>query len=380
MNKKAWLKIIFTIPIPLAFFLTNFFVDPSCLYFNRAVTRKIVVGMQKGLKIENISNLDERFLQKEIINNLSKAPETILIGSSRSMEIDSENVKSNNFFNNSLSGLVLEDLLAIIGIYFEKDLVPKNILIEVPPWFFNEFNDQIRWAANFNYFHKMTHRLNVGIKMTERFNYLKKLNFKNNLVEIFNPGYFQSSLGLIVNSIINKKNFYRNRLTSAPSKEFTILYPDGHRFFPEVIDSNAEIKRKALHYALGNPHYEMKKFTKIDQQYMIIFNLLCIFLNRDRKINLTLFLPPYHPVAYKKMMDSQILRIIGQVEYIIKIIASKLRLKVIGSYNPSAIPSLLEDDFRDPSHLKKSGINKLFKDGSGPRSQDSFSSDLRCDA
>ena len=97
-----------------------------------------------GHNVANIGNYDERLLQKDIIQNDQRQIDIIVLGSSRSMQINSQTIndifQDQIFFNHAVSGASVEDYIAILDLYLEKNALPSTIIIGVDPWILNSNN------------------------------------------------------------------------------------------------------------------------------------------------------------------------------------------------------------------------------------------------
>jgi hypothetical protein len=77
-------------------------------------------------------------------------------------------------------------------------------------------------------------------------------------------------------------------------------------------------------------------------------------------VEVILFLPPYHPVAYELLMDEESYRIIDDVENYIRNIAAERGIQVCGSYDPGMY-KLEGTDFVDGMHLHRNSMAKIFR-------------------
>jgi len=85
------------------------------------------------------------------------------------------------------------------------------------------------------------------------------------------------------------------------------------------------------------------------------------FVKRLQKkgIRVIFYLPPYHPMAYQRLMKNPKYAIINDVEKYTRLMASKNKIQVIGSYNPEHL-NLSGEDFFDAIHAKEPAIKKIF--------------------
>lgn len=182
MNQFIKKTTAFSIIILIILISINYFGDAAKL-FNIGYEKKIASIISEGNYVTNISNYDERILQKEIINNTNKRPDILIIGSSRIMLINNTYFPNQRIINNSVSGAGIEDIIAIYQMYKTKDLLPNRIIIGIDPWLFNENNEQKRW-------------LSLKDEYNAFFNKPPSVNLKNKieLKELLSFSYFQNSI------------------------------------------------------------------------------------------------------------------------------------------------------------------------------------------
>ena len=78
-----------TITGMLAVAATNYCVDPAQLFSGGNYEQGVADILLSGNNVANVSNYDERLLQKAYVNNLKRRNDVIVLGSSRSMQIKS---------------------------------------------------------------------------------------------------------------------------------------------------------------------------------------------------------------------------------------------------------------------------------------------------
>ena len=108
-------------PILIILVSVNYFGDAARI-FDPEYEREMSEILMSGRFITNINNYDERVFQKEVINRMAKAPEVLVLGSSRTMLINSSYFPGQTFFNNSVTGASIEDLISLFQVYKEKKI------------------------------------------------------------------------------------------------------------------------------------------------------------------------------------------------------------------------------------------------------------------
>jgi hypothetical protein len=105
------------------------------------------------------SNMDERQFIKFRIQFENLSPNTIVLGSSRIMQIGEHNY-NNKIINLGVSGASIEDDIAIADIATKK-FKPSTIFIGLDPWLFNSQSGQERWKSLSNEYFSALGTLNT---------------------------------------------------------------------------------------------------------------------------------------------------------------------------------------------------------------------------
>lgn len=336
--KKFIIKTILSIlPVFILLVSVNYFGDAARL-FDSGYEKRMTTILFSGKYITNISNYDDRVFQKEIIENIKNTPETIVIGSSRTMLIDSSFAGGGRFFNHSVSGASLEDEIAIYQIYKENKKLPKNIWLGIDPWFFNEDNGQERWKSIGEYYSRFFN--NDTEENSELYKYSELISFS----------YFQSSLKKLPAVISGKDNPVAT--TNLYNKTNTKLTDGSITYGKTYREASPEkVRSKAEQYLTGEL-YSLDHFNEISPE---LWNNFEKFISELKKynINISLILTPYHPIVYNRIKDDYKQVIV--LEEKLRSFAELNNIKLHGSYNPEKI-NLDENHFFDGMHCKREGI------------------------
>ena len=190
--KRFGLKIWLLLPIILLVITLNLYKDPANLFRGSAYEKGIASLLLQGWNVKNISNYDERLVQKYYINGLAERKDVVVLGSSRAMMIDSKMFPGRRFFNNSVSGASLEDHIAIYELYREKKLEPATVIIALDPWLLNRYSGQSRWRSLQSEYVAATSRFTQS--QASLFGSAAGTAEAAKLLELISPSYFQQSL------------------------------------------------------------------------------------------------------------------------------------------------------------------------------------------
>ncbi len=142
------LKALRFVPLLVLIVAVNFMVDPAHLFDrHHAYERGLAQLLAERVNVENVQNYDHRLVQRYYVEQLSRRPEIISIGSSRSYQIRNEFFPGRFFFNNSVSQASLEDYVAIYGMYDGRSLRPATIVLGLDPWILNGHRNLTNWQS-----------------------------------------------------------------------------------------------------------------------------------------------------------------------------------------------------------------------------------------
>lgn len=341
---------LIVLPLPLLVAYINYTVDPAQLY-HAFVAEEVAAGIVASRSnVTGMVNHAERQFQRYLIQRLSKIPETIVLGSSRSMQIG-EGIFA-DVKNHGVSGAVLEDYLGIFYEYVKRNQFPKIVVLGLDPWLLNARHGQIRWRALENNVKKLSSIL--GLKYSYGWGSFEVAQ----LVNLFSISYFQESLLYWKDG----KHYQLPQATSLIEGEDAIRHYDGTWAYDEKyrMKPQEQVEREIA----GQTDMEsifLGSFTEIgveESQKLISF-----IHYLKSQVQLVFFLPPYHPLLYKRLMEAPISRIITKAEDFFINLADKDGIPVFGSFDPKKC-ELKPSDFYDGLHPKQKAVEKIFKDRS----------------
>lgn len=342
MRRFIYKSLIISLPILFLLIIVNYFGDGARI-FDSEYEKEMADILFNGSFVTNISNYDERVFQKELINRMNNAPEILVLGSSRTMLINSAYFPNQTFFNNSVSGASIEDIIALFQIYKVRNILPKKIIIGIDPWLLNENNGQSRWKS-LEYFYNIYNKQNDSQITTSS---LHKYG------ELFSMSYFQASIKGIpklffgtTRPIPTQEKF---NATNTKLSDGSLVYSADYRNATQNI-----INSKIDGYINGNI-YSIENFESISDDIWFEFQE---FISTLKKENITVefFLCPYAPKVYEKVSISY--PNVEKSENLIVGFAKANGIKVYGSFDPYGL-GFDETYFYDGMHCKEKGIEEI---------------------
>jgi hypothetical protein len=330
---------------------TNFSVDPAHVFENNNYEKSIARFLTEGKNVANVSNYDDRQVQKYYIETIKIIPEVVVLGSSRSMHIGSEQFPGKSFFNNSVAGATIEDYLAIYEIYMERAAIPKTIVIGADPWILNQNNGQNRWQSIKGNYQAMMYRLHLKNNLLAGILSQGALE-QDKLAQLINFEYFRES----IKCLRQDRHIYA---TAAREGEAMIKLSDGSVSYDKAFRERtpAEVMKTASEFDRDVP-YSMGGFKELDRDLRETLEKFIDRLKGDG-VGVILFLAPYHPLTYENLRrSSKYGSILQEAETYFRDLARRNGIRVLGSYNPSGWCA--PEEFYDGMHPRKICLNRLF--------------------
>jgi peptidoglycan/LPS O-acetylase OafA/YrhL len=329
INTKTVYKIIFTLILTLL----SFHVMNSKTFSNSSKngTEAQLAKILSNTKFVNATRLDERQFIKYRILYQKENPDILVIGSSRAMEIGSEMLKSKSL-NLSVSGASIEDHIAITGMALNK-LNIKKIILGADPWLFNKYSNQNRWKSiGKDYFYILTE--------IENNNFIKDI-YKNSSDK---KKYFYEYPFVNIYNLLNIRSLNR-KLDN--NKKLGIIYKDGRRL-PNKNEKKLKIKGRVIKYSMDPYEFSYEKYD--------LYKKFIYYLKTKYNIEIILFLTPYYETSYNLSIKDNEFYIYAEDKF--KLLAKQLKIKILGSFDPS-INKCKKNEFHDDYHPNRKCISKI---------------------
>ncbi|MDD3324194.1 MAG: hypothetical protein PHN38_03625 [Sulfurospirillaceae bacterium] len=321
----------------------NYKIDYAGFFNQKLYLVDVANEMINGNSVVGLKNYDEKLLQKIIINKFVQEPDTIVLGSSRSMLVRYDFIPKSGdifYYNHAVSGAVLGDMIDIVKEYKTKGNLPKRIIMGIDPWIFNRVNG----AENL--------RNLLGMKSLEK-KELDGVKYKN----LVNFEYTKENV-LFFYRNFNHQGQYSIAKNSEGINDY-VLDKFGSHYYPNVVD--AEIERvlagEKKQIQVDNRYYELLGFKMLSNTE--VFEQFIHYL-KENKVEVVLFLHPYHPEIYPLLLNHDTFRMILKVENYVKDFSQRNDIQILGSYNPS-LYEIKKYDYADGQHGKEIVYQKIFE-------------------
>ncbi|MDR1913151.1 MAG: hypothetical protein LBQ68_01525 [Clostridiales bacterium] len=333
--------------------ITNLIIAPISMS-HQEFENSMAAYLVNGDTIYYKTNYNEQLVQALYIQNLDKAEISVVLGSSRSMLLSKEITSYESQYNNSVSGASFYDIVAILGMYYKRGILPRRVVIEISPWNFNDQYPDNRLLAiyenDYNEFYS---------KLDHSTDFENKISILSNALSFV---LFQDSLETICKDLLNIFYVSKKLYTTKPDDTYYTKYPDGSIEYGSATTEMPynEILDKIHQASDGNERMlssRMQGFSEIGEKNVKQLNALLSWI-RENEIDVTIYLSPFAPAIYEYCMSTDY-SIVADVEEFLVSMSNKYGAELRGSYNPVNI-GLADTDFYDCIHPRKEATKSIW--------------------
>lgn len=343
--------------LPVLFYVVwiNYTVDCSGTFQGDQYLREVANMLLSGQDVVGYEQLNERQrdVMELIVNQMDSAPDTIVLGSSRIMQMNTEIAQTDSLFNCALTGADWYDMLGTFYLFDKANKLPKNVIIGFDPWLLDTSPDSTDARSNKQlYAEFLSTRLNIPTEYE-----VQDPNKK--WQALYSLSYFQGNIAYMMGSKDGVKKpqpvegdtFMQN--TEVKRSDGSLVYSYEFR-----TRQQSDVDNDAL--GQTNNFFRMEEYTVPDAERLEILEKFLTYM-QEKGINVILVLTPYHPLVYDNALEkADHYTGFFATEPAVHRIADKLGIPVYGSYNPYAIPNTTGADFYDGIHVRGECIARYF--------------------
>ena len=316
-------------------------VDPAFV-LNATYMNKVILGVQQGYNVTNLTNLDERKFKRSIAQAHSNEEISFLIiGPSQIMTASKEAFPDTcSMLNLGMSACRIEDYIAMYEICKEYNISYKNIIIAIDPSLFNGSCEEKRWESNSLYYYRFFGKKDKS-QISKIYAYIKNL---------FSLSYFQESWKMLMSSGLPEVKYtdiFENELSTYDANG-SLTYGKKYRETPQ-----SETDSLALYWEHGT----FMNYTEISHDKKEQFEQLINALKSD-STKIYFAFCPYHPLFYPRLTNGY--GFSKAVDYLYNY-AQENDIKIIGSYNPNEV-GFDNTFYYDAAHARKVHINNMIRE------------------
>lgn len=359
--KRLIYFLLFSIPVISLLILVNYKADPGNL-FGAAPEKMVQLFMDGKSAYVKSGNVEEREVDKKIIETINEAPECIAVGPSLVRWVNSDMIGNDSFYNLGMSSGNGYDVLAIFGQLKNNDKMPKEVLFCVDTLFFDQtfidnnptylpYENDLRTALDM-----------IGSDTKINASSLEILSSKTEKYEqLFSLTYFQSSIKYLQ---LNK--FSNPNKIGEPSADYKGAYylKDNARIsaYDREHISKEDVEKEMQKYISGESNSTLTSAITpnkhLSDEQINNFKKLINYLQKNNT-KVKFFLHPFPPSIWDYIQNSKAFPMIEELDTFIRKYAQENNIPITGSYNPYDL-GCKNEDFQDYRHMKTERLYKYF--------------------
>ncbi|MEI6090064.1 MAG: DUF1574 family protein [bacterium] len=368
MYKKFFIRLsLLVIPLVILILFVNIKVDSGFVIHNRSteIAKILVSGSNAGIKYvpSKWGGLQIAIVKERLKSDKNPKKDIIVFGTSRSSEINSEIFPENTFFNCAMPGGNVLDYIALYGLYKRNKILPKYLIISIDPWSFHA-RKSVTIDKKIQFISDTTIPLEVNKDLVKDYQYaLKSLNIKtnanfvttgnklsfDNIIELFNPNYFQINIKSIFDKMVIKTN------QSSIESYFVLRSDGGYSLTPQSQIDSLNVKDEAFKFIKIR---NLDLFIKFDttSNYWLYFRKLLAKMKADG-VTPIVYISPINPIVYSNLAKSSKVDLEKQIEKFCKANG----ILIVGSFNPNKYGyRRVSNFFMDAYHPVNSVVKDVF--------------------
>lgn len=345
---------------PLVAFMiyTSYTVDPSGIFHGEQFARTAVNILLEGeYAVSNYDSLDyyTRSINEALIMN-SEPFDTIVLGSSRSMQINADMTgTSGRFLNMGVVGGDYQDLFGTFYLCVREQKLPRRVVLCIDPWIFNP--EAVDHRSNTDWYLEFV-KGNLGFDVDYD---LPSSDAK--WEALLDVTYFQSAVLYYRRDTSNDLAPSAVPLSAVYNQTSTVKMPDGTIVYEEAFrtkptaDVEAELELQALNPGLYG--WRVQNYFAPDIELCAQFETYIAYM-QSLGIEVIIYLPPYAPPIYDAFENTRTdFEGVFATETYLRTLAAEKGIAVYGSYNPYEL-ELTTEDFYDGLHLRGEATLRFF--------------------
>ena len=356
------------LPVVFAMTALNVAVDPANLFTGAVYERGIADLLAGGRNVASIANHDDRLVQRFYARQIAEAPDVLVLGSSRALQIRKAVAGEHTFFNASVTEATLPDFEGILQLYLARGHLPRAVILAVDAWDLQTTDYLTGWktlSRDRNAFRETMIQEQPSLDETlggqPSDGLFGRLGGLSHYGQAVAPSYFQASWQELERRIRQpdsaRKQYYA---TDETALDVAIKLADGSLVYGKAMRERtpAAVEREAQTYNTKWRDRLDQRTGQLEPAKKAEFEALVDYL-AARGTQVAFYLGPYHPTTYSFFRREKNLRIGGPVEDYIRALAATRGMTVVGSYDPVKA-GVDATDFFDALHVRESGVAKMF--------------------
>lgn len=346
------------IPLAAIVLAVNLLGDPARVASRGAYERAVADILLSGRHAAGLSNYDERLVQRFYAERLTRAPEVLVLGSSRVMPLRAEAFAPRSFYNASVSSATLHDIMALHELFEARGGSPSLIIVGVDPWMLQPNESMVGWQTLGPEYERACRK--VALPECDRAPRMARP--RRLLAALASPSYFQASTaalwGRVRGGAVAALPLAVSDDQAAPQQALrrsdgSIRY--GRDFGEDVEQVRVSSRDFGRDFARGRIRFLPP--TARPQPRFLEQLAAFVRLTRSAGAKVWIVLAPYHPDAWPALSADG--SMIVQAEAAVRELGAALRLPVLGSFDPRRAGCPAAEEYNDPVHAREPCLERI---------------------
>lgn len=353
---RSVFSLLLALPLLLFVVWVNYFVDQTGLFRGDKYELELAQILLGGEAVSNFEMMDERQVLELYIKNMPCAYDTMVLGSSRGLQITAEAAgEAGSFYNAGMTGEDFYDLIGTIALLDKYDRLPKNMVLVPDPWVLCDNVDSKDWRSDpnlANSFLAQTLGFELEYQPQDQTVYTKALldldYFQKNI-----DYYFEDHSGVDRPDRVQGDVYRQSTETKMP--DGTLLYTQAYR---ERTVEEVDMEAAVMAHGEGLP-FGFYDFKEPDKDRCAYIEAVIDYL-QAKGVKLTIMLSPFHPYFYDRLAaEENGAPGVALTDEYFRQLGREKQIPVYGSYDPRRV-NCTNEDFYDALHVKRESLSKFF--------------------
>lgn len=318
----------------------NYYKDPALILHRGILETEAAFNITQGYSVDVTSNINDRLLQRYVIQHMKNIPDGIFLGNSQIGTACPSSLGYDNPYNHSVVQGDIYDFIGILNEYktWHKEY-PKEVVFTMDPWMFNENN-------------KILRHMEFDIP-------IDKKTFP--IAELFSLSYFKTSL-FVKKSFSFRLNHIKvfKKLEDAKTYSGSVIFPNGtfkledgyETYWGDIVPQLNQLIETDTIFGFENFH---ELSPRIQTDFENIVNEL-----QKHNVNVVFMFIPRPPTLWNYIQNDSKYDMFNVGETYLRQLALEKNIDILGSYNPSVVGAK-DTDYYDPYHGKAEFMDRLIK-------------------
>ncbi len=331
----------------------NVLVDSANILRADKITQDIMGYLSNDSNVIVPNNYNDRDLAFKTITQNSSSVDTVVLGSSRGIQISSDmlSLADDEMINSCVTGAVLGDVVSLWQSYLDNGNIPKRVILVTDIWFFDQRKDDNRYllayGENFQKFISNNIETEIVVPQT---------NSLESYSPLYTLGYFQQNVksffdgSYLTNKVIPTQNY--------AEPERAVIHPDGSYSYPiNYAEAHQSEKDERVRIGLPTISSEVGGYEQLYETNVLIFEALLKSMEQNG-VEVVLYLSPYHPDLVSEFESNELtFQMFFETEqYLLSL--EQNGIEVIGSYDYKKC-GVSREDFLDPLHITEQATRDM---------------------